>query len=591
MKAMKDFICITGDPYIDHPSFGLAIVKRLLESLGFSVGVIAQPTTDADFRAYGSPRYAFMVTGGNIDSMVANYTVARKPRKEGNAGKRPDYAVNVYCKTLRRLFGDVGIIIGGLEASLRRFAHYDYWSDRVLPSVLISSTADLLVYGMAELTLRELCERLRSGENLRNITDLRGTCYVASSVAPPKSLALSSFAEVMNDKRAYMTTAILQLEEHDEVRGRTLTQKHGDAVLVQNPPQRSLSESELDAVYELPFTREIPANLPETYGEVEFSIIWTRGCFGACNFCSLAFHQGRRVQTRSERSVLAEAKSFVRNPRFKGHIHDVGGPTANFGQPSCELQKKQGFCCKRKCLTPTPCVNLNASHAKFLSILRKLKKVDGVKRVFVRSGVRYDYALADKSASGSAFMRELVQEHVSGQLKVAPEHCKSGVLNLMGKPPIGVYERFQAEFERLSSSAGKQQFLVPYLMSSHPGATLDDALDLAIWLKSRGIRPQQVQDFYPTPGTLSTAMFYTGLNPYTLEKVYVAKSENQKSTQRALLQYYKPENATIFRELLNKRNEKQSNAKKSTKSTKSPKSVQKSAKRGRGRQTPCNPKK
>ncbi|MCL2754891.1 MAG: YgiQ family radical SAM protein [Oscillospiraceae bacterium] len=551
---MKDFICITGDVYADHPSFGIAIVVRLLESMGLSVGVISQPVKESEFAQFGLPRFGFLVTGGNIDSMVANYTVAGKPRRDGNAGNRPDYAVNSYCKALGRLFPGCGIIIGGLEASLRRFAHYDYWSDSVLPSVLVSSGADLLVYGMAELALRELAERLRGGENLRNITDLRGTCYVAQT-APGNALMLDSFEQVREDKRAYMKAAVIQHEEHDEVRGKTLAQAHAQAhgeavVLVQNPPQRSLSESEMDAVYELPFSRKLPQGLPACFEEVEFSLIWTRGCFGACNFCSLAFHQGRRVQTRSEESLIKEAREFTQSPRFKGYIHDVGGPTANFSQPSCAKQIKSGFCRNRKCLSPTSCKSLRVSHEKFLGILRKLREIPKVKRVFVRSGVRYDYAMLDPKQD---FLRELAAFHVSGQLKVAPEHCKARVLELMGKPPISVYERFSEEFARLSSKAGKQQYLVPYLMSSHPGATLDDALDLAIWLKARGIRPQQVQDFYPTPGTLSTAMYYTGLAPYTLEKIYVAKSDYQKATQRALLQYYKPENAALFAELLNKR--------------------------------------
>ena len=567
LDCQPDFVVITGDAYVDHPSFGIAIVSRLLESRGFAVAIMAQPVNKNDFTEFGEPKYAFMVSGGNIDSMVANYTVSGKKRHKddyspgGVGGKRPDYAVNTYCQSVRRFYPDVAIIIGGLEASLRRFAHYDYWSDSVIPSILVSSGADLLLYGMAELTLIQLADRLQAGESLRDITDLRGTCYLTNPVKAPKNaVQCDSFEFVSENKKCYAKATVIQHEEQDEVHGRTVIQRHGSSIFVQNPPQRSLTESEMDSIYSLPFARKYHSVYDNVGGvpairEVEFSITWTRGCFGACNFCSIALHQGRRIQTRSEDSLIYEAKSFVQNRDFKGYIHDVGGPTANFGQPSCKKQQSgQGMCRKRKCLTPQPCVNLNASHEKYLSTLRRLRKIDGVKKVFIRSGIRYDYLLTDQSKSRKEFFRELVEHHVSGQLKVAPEHCKSNVLYKMGKPPISTYERFCDEFNALTKRAKKEQYLVPYLMSSHPGATLDDALDLAIWLKKRRIRPEQVQDFYPTPGTISTAMYYTGMDIYTLERIYVAKSEHQRSTQRALLQYYKPENTALFNKLLNIRN-------------------------------------
>jgi uncharacterized radical SAM protein YgiQ len=588
-----DFICVTGDAYVDHPSFGIAIVSRLLESRGFTVGVIAQPTSDSDFTEFGAPRYAFMVSGGNIDSMVANYTVSGKKRHDddysagGKGGKRPDYAVNSYCKVIKRLFPDSGIVIGGLEASLRRFAHYDYWKDNgigkhlgeadklqkttpVLPSVLISSGASLLIYGMAELTLIQLTDRLRAGETLSTIKDLRGTCFtiLAEQISETPSLQAQalrqcdSFELVSTNKKCYAKACAIQYNEQDEVHGRTVVQRHGDLMLVQNPPQRSLTESEMDKIYDLPFTRRYhpiydspPAKGRHTtagsavpaINEVEFSIAWTRGCFGFCNFCSIALHQGRRIQTRSEKSIVREAESFLGNRDFKGYIHDVGGPTANFGQPSCKKQLEHGLC-KRKCLTPTPCKNLDASHSKYLRILRRLRKIDGIKKVFVRSGIRYDYLKLDRQV-GSEFLNELIEHHVSGQLKVAPEHCKPQVLDCMGKPPSSVYDWFCEEFTARTKRAKKEQYLVPYLMSSHPGATLQDAVDLALWLKKRRIRPEQVQDFYPTPGTISTAMYYTGLNPFTLEPLYVAKTKEKRATQRALLQYYKPENHALFEKL------------------------------------------
>ncbi|MCL2071029.1 MAG: YgiQ family radical SAM protein [Oscillospiraceae bacterium] len=561
VEGQLDFICVTGDAYVDHPSFGIAIVSRVLESCGFSVGVIAQPTVDSHFTELGTPRYCFMVSGGNIDSMVANYTVSGKKRHiddyspGGRGGKRPDYAVNTYCKAIKRLFPDSAIVIGGLEASLRRFAHYDFWSDKVLPSILFSSGADLLIYGMAELTLIQLADRLGAGGTLSTITDLRGSCYITDTANTPMNAAqCDSFELVCANKKCFAKACAIQHNEQDEVRGKVIVQRHGDGcgakMLVQNPPQRSLTESEMDKIYDLPFMRTYHPVYKSQGGvpaisEVEFSITWTRGCFGFCNFCSIALHQGRRIQTRSEKSIVKEAESFLGNVDFKGYIHDVGGPTANFSQPSCKKQIAHGMC-KRKCLVPAPCKQLEVSHEKYLRILRRLRKTDGIKKVFVRSGIRYDYLKLDKNRE---FFDELVKHHVSGQLKVAPEHCKPNVLYCMGKPAMGVYDWFSEEFALRSKRAGKEQYLVPYLMSSHPGSTLSDAVDLALWLKKRRIRPEQVQDFYPTPGTISTAMYYTGLEPFTLEAVYVAKTEEKRTVQRRLLQYHKPENQALLAQL------------------------------------------
>jgi uncharacterized radical SAM protein YgiQ len=555
-----DFICVTGDAYVDHPSFGIAIVSRLLESLGFAVGIIAQPDFkkgDADFTRLGAPNYAFMVTAGNIDSMVANYTVSGKKRHNdaysanGIGGKRPDRAVNVYCQKLKRLFPESAVIIGGLEASLRRFAHYDFWSDEVLPSVLVSSGADLLLYGMAELTLVQLAERLRSGEKLGEMRDLHGTCYLTEPAQTPHGAAqCADYDVVRENKVAYAKACKIQHNEQDEVTGRTIIQRHGKLMLVQNPPQRSLTEAEMDRVYALPFTRTFHPmyeNVP-AIEEVEFSIIHNRGCFGNCSFCSLAFHQGRRIQIRSEESVVEEAESFTKNPRFKGYIHDVGGPTANFRKPSCSKQLKSGICKNKRCFS---CESLNIGHEEYLRLLKKIRSIKGVKKVFIRSGIRYDYVNRDKSKE---FLRELVEHHISGQLKVAPEHCSPQVLDLMGKTRIEEYEKFARDFYIETKKCKKEQYLVPYLMSSHPGSTLKDAVELALFLKKNNIRPEQVQDFYPTPGTISTAMFYTGLNPFTLEKVYVPKDPAEKQMQRALLQYYKPENREIVRAALIKIN-------------------------------------
>ena len=560
-----DFVLVTGDAYVDHPSFGTAIISRVLEREGFSVCILPQPQSDADYRRFGRPRLAFLVNGGNIDSMVAHYTAAKKRRSDdaytpgGKAGARPDRAVTVYCRTLRRLFGDVPIAIGGLEASLRRFAHYDYWSASVRPSILLESSADLLMYGMGERHVVEIARRLAFGTPIAELTDILGTSYLV----PCEGLRLlegdvvcPSMEEVAaptdNGRRAYAEACRLQQEEHDAVRGRRIVQRHGEQFVVQNPPSPPLTTEEMDAVYSLPFERNYHPSYEEQGGvpgieEVKFSIIHNRGCYGACNFCSLAYHQGRRISVRSHDSVLEEARIITKMPDFKGYIHDVGGPTANFRAPSCKKQEKQGLCPDKKCLAPSLCPAVRVDHSDYLSLLRKLRALPGVKRVFIRSGIRFDYLIADEDDS---FFKELVRYHVSGQLKVAPEHCSRRVLARMGKPPIEVYERFKRRFYELTESMGKRQYLVPYLMSSHPGSTATDAVELAIFLKREGMRPEQVQDFYPTPGTVSTCMFYTGLDPYTMQGVYVPKTPEEKAEQRALLQYFRPENHQKVREAL-----------------------------------------
>lgn len=558
-----DFIYVTGDAYVDHPSFGAAIVTRLLEALGYTVGIISQPDwkSERDFKIYGKPKLAFLVTGGNIDSMVAHYTAAKRKRSDdaytagGKAGKRPDRAVIVYCRKLREIYGNVPIAIGGLEASLRRFAHYDYWDDLVRPSILLDSSADLLMYGMGEHQIEELAKRLDSGESICGIHDIRGTCYLTEPVNTPIGAAeCASYEQVRDNKKAYARSCRQQYDQQDEVYGKTVIQRHGNMMLVQNPPAYSLTTEELDLVYSLPYMRTYHPSYESAGGvpgieEVQFSITHNRGCFGYCNFCSIALHQGRRITCRSEESILEEAKKLTVMPGFKGYIHDVGGPTANFRKPSCEKQIKLGLCKGKKCLAPKPCSNLEADHSEYIDILRKLRKIKGVKKVFIRSGIRYDYLMEDES---DEFIKELIKNHVSGQLKVAPEHCSAAVLDKMGKPHIEAYKKFQKKFYEITKGIGKEQYLVPYLMSSHPGSTLKEAIELAVFLKENNMRPEQVQDFYPTPGTLSTCMFYTGLDPYTMEEVYVPKTPEEKKMQRTLLQYFKPENKRIVISALKK---------------------------------------
>ena len=549
-----DFICITGDSYVDHPSFGISIISRMVESLGFTVGIIAQPDwkSDRDFTKLGRPRYAFLITGGNIDSMVAHYTAAKKKRSDdaytagGKAGRRPDRATIVYSKAIKRIYGDdMAVCIGGLEASLRRFAHYDYWDDAVRPSILEDSRADLLMYGMSERQIEEICTRLAKGENIKDLRDIRGTAYLCDPRETPYGAAeCPSLALCSEDKTAYAKACRIQYDWQDEIYGKTIIQRQSEKMLVQLPPAYSLNTPELDHVYELPYMRtyhpiyESEGGVPGI-AEVEFSITHNRGCFGNCNFCSIALHQGRRISVRSKESILREAELLTTLPNFKGYIHDVGGPTANFRAPSCTHQLSHGLCKGKKCLAPVPCKNLEVDHTEYLDILRDIRRIKGVKKVFIRSGIRYDYLIEDKN---DEFMRELIAEHVSGQLKVAPEHCSAAVLDLMGKPHIEAYKKFQDKFYRITGQVGKEQYLVPYLMSSHPGSTLNDAVELALFLKSLKMRPEQVQDFYPTPGTISTCMFYTGLDPYTMKKVYVPKTAEEKSMQRALLQYFRPQN-------------------------------------------------
>lgn len=562
--TQPDFVYLTGDAYVDHPSFGAAIISRVLQAQGYSVAMLPQPDwrSDKDFLKFGKPRLAFLVTGGNIDSMVAHYTAAKKKRSDdayspGNrAGKRPDRAVLVYCRKLREVYGDnVPILIGGLEASLRRFAHYDYWDDDVRPSVLAESGADILMFGMGEHSIIEIAGLLRDGVPVSEITEVRGTCYMTSPENTPYGAAqCPSFEQVRDSKSAYAKACRIQYDQQDEVYGKRILQRHGNKMLVQNPPALSLTQEELDRVYELPFMRTYhpmyePMGGVPAIQEVRFSITHNRGCFGFCNFCSIALHQGRRMTTRSEESVISEAKMLTEFPDFKGYIHDLGGPTANFRHPSCDKQLKLGLCKGRKCLAPEPCKNMHVDHSEYLGLLRKLRALPGVKRIFIRSGIRYDYLMCDKDNS---FFRELVRHHVSGQLKVAPEHSSNHVLDLMGKPHIEVYKAFQKRFYELTKSMNKEQYLVPYLMSSHPGSTMKDAIDLALFLKKNNIRPEQVQDFYPTPGTISTCMFWTGLNPYTMEEIYVPRSPQEKAEQRALLQYYKLENHARIRTVLMK---------------------------------------
>ena len=564
---IPDFVIVTGDAYVDHPSFGTAIISRVLENAGYKVCIISQPTCDEDFMRFGKPRLAFLVNSGNIDSMVAHYTAAKKKRSDdaytpgGKAGKRPDRAVIVYTKKLRQLFGDVPIAIGGVEASLRRFAHYDYWDDKVRPSVLLDSTADLLMYGMGEKHIVEIANRLNNGEKISDLTDIRGTCYAVESrnYVPIKGAVECPSFEIIkennpNSKKQYAISTRIQQAEHDAVRGRTVIQKSGNKIVIQNPPMPPLTTEEMDRVYSLPFMRDYHPSYEAQGGvpgiaEVKFSLIHNRGCFGACNFCALAYHQGRSISVRSHKSVIEEAKKITQMPDFKGYIHDVGGPTANFRASSCEKQEKFGLCPDKKCLAPTMCPAVRVDHSDYLKLLQELRQLPKVKKVFVRSGIRFDYLIADEDET---FFKELVTHHISGQLKVAPEHCSDNVLKYMGKPKISVYKRFEKRFYELTKSIGKKQYLVPYLMSSHPGSTLNDAIELSLFLKRNHLHPEQVQDFYPTPGTVSTCMFYTGLDPYTLESVYVPRTAEEKAQQRALLQYFKPENKQIVLSALKK---------------------------------------
>ncbi len=556
-----DFLYITGDAYVDHPSFGVAVISRVLEKAGYRVAIMSQPDwKDVEaFKRLGKPRLGILITGGNIDSMVAHYTVAKNRRKRddytpgGVMGKRPDRAVSVYSKMARQAYPDLPIAVGGLEASLRRFAHYDYWDDRVRRSELIESGADLLMFGMGEDTIVYLADALNDGINISDIRNIRGTVYKSKTLDDCiyPFVTVPSYDEISKDKRKYAIAAKIEQDEQDSVRGKAVAQKHGDWYVVQTPPPIPITTERFDEVYELPYMRDYHPSYEKLGGvkaieEVKFSIIHNRGCFGGCNFCSLAFHQGRMISTRSHDSVVEEAKKLTAMPDFKGYIHDVGGPTANFRQTSCEGQKERGMC-KRNCLAPRPCKNLEVDHTDYISLLRKLREIPKIKKVFVRSGVRFDYVMADKS---DEFFKELVQHHVSGQLKVAPEHSCDSVLKYMGKPYFDVYKRFYKKFFELDERYGKNQYLVPYFISSHPGCTVRDAVNLAEYLNSIGHMPEQVQDFYPTPGTIATCMYYTELDPMTMEKVYVPKEPHEKAMQRALLQWKRPECRTLVKEAL-----------------------------------------
>jgi uncharacterized radical SAM protein YgiQ len=548
-----DFIIVSGDAYVDHPSFGTAIIGRTLEAQGFTVGIIAQPNwhDSEDFKRLGKPKYGFLVNSGNIDSMVNHYTAAKRIRHEdlyspgGEAGHRPDRALIVYCNRIREAYKDTAIAIGGIEASLRRFAHYDYWDNKVRRSILVDAKADLLMYGMGEKTIIQIADLLRYGANIKNVTTVRGTCYLTKDISNIKdAVTVPSFEEVSTDKKAYGKAYKLEYYEQDSINGRTIIQQYGDRYLVQNPPQEDLTQAEMDMTYDLPYTRtyhpiyEAKGGIP-AITEVEFSITSHRGCFGSCSFCALTFHQGRVIQNRGQESIIEEAKLLTTLPNFKGYIHDVGGPTANFRHRACKKQIEHGTCKNKQCMFPSPCKNLIIDHTEYLSLLKKVRKLPGIKKVFVRSGIRYDYLIHDKNDS---FFKELCEHHISGQLKVAPEHVVPRVLNQMGKPTRDVYDRFVNKYFQINEKLDKKQFLVPYLMSSHPGSDLNAAIELAQYIKQMGYTPEQVQDFYPTPGSLSTTIYYTGINPLTGEEVYVPKTPEEKEMQRALIQFAVPKN-------------------------------------------------
>ena len=557
-----DFVYIIGDAYVDHPTFGHAIISRVLESRGYRVGIIPQPDwkDPESIRVLGTPRLGFLVMGGNMDPMVNHYTVSKRRRSYdyfspgGKMGLRPDYATVVYCNLIRRSYRDVPILIGGIEASLRRLAHYDYWSDRLKRSILLDSQADLLMYGMGERSIVEIADALDSGLSVRDLTFIRGTVYKARSLADVYDYTLlPSYGEMTADRRKYAESFAVQYRNTDPFSGGTLAEPYDDhTFVVQNPPQEPLTTQEMDDVYDLPYMRTYHPMYEKDGGidaikEVKFSLQSCRGCFGGCSFCALTFHQGRIIQARSHESLLKEAELLTRDPDFKGYIHDVGGPTANFRRPACDKQLTHGACRDKQCLFPAPCKNLIADHSDYLSLLRKLRALPGVKKVFIRSGIRFDYLLADRDDS---FFRELVKHHVSGQLKVAPEHISDRVLRLMGKPDNDVYERFLDKYFRLCRQEGKEQYVVPYLMSSHPGSTLKEAIELAEYLHRHHLNPEQVSDFYPTPSTISTVMYYTGLDPRTMQPVYVATNPHEKAMQRALIQYRNPKNYDLVHEAL-----------------------------------------
>ena len=557
-----DFVYVSGDAYVDHPSFGPAIISRLLEARGYKVGIIAQPDwkNPESIQILGKPRLGFLVSAGNMDSMVNHYSVSKKRRQQdsytpgGVMGKRPDYATVVYCNLIRSVYKDAAIIIGGIEASLRRLAHYDYWSNKLKRSILLDSQADLISYGMGEHSIVEIADALNSGIDIKDITFIDGTVFKTRNLDIVYDYKLLlDYQELKDDKRVYAQSFFVQYSNTDPVLGKRLVEPYnGKEFVVQNPPAKPLTQEEMDEVYALPYMRnyhpcyEAEGGIP-AIREIKFSLISNRGCFGACSFCALTFHQGRIIQARSHESLVEEAKLLTEEPDFKGYIHDVGGPTANFRFPACEKQLTKGACPNRQCLFPEPCKNIRADHSDYISLLRKLRAIPKVKKVFIRSGIRFDYVLADKNR---AFLRELCEYHVSGQLKVAPEHVADAVLKRMGKPKNSVYMQFVKEYKEMNKKIGKEQYLVPYLMSSHPGSTLKEAVELAEYLRDLGYMPEQVQDFYPTPSTLSTCMYYTGLDPRTMEEVYTPHNPHEKAMQRALIQYRNPKNYELVKEAL-----------------------------------------
>lgn len=562
-----DFILVSGDAYVDHPSFGTAVISRLLESNGYRVAILPQPSWDSlePYREFGKPKLAFLVTGGNIDSMVNHYTVAKKPRKAdlyspgGKSGYRPDRATMIYSHRIREAFSDCPIILGGIEASLRRLSHYDYWDNKIRRSILLDSKADMIIYGMGEKQIIQVAEALESGLPIGEVTFVNGTVYKTKDINRPyEPIILPSYDDVLVSKEKYSQSFIIQYNNTDSLNGKSLVEKYRNYYVVQNPPSLPLTQLEFDNIYELPYERDYHPIYKDSGGipalaEVKFSLISNRGCFGGCNFCALTYHQGRVLQSRSHESIIREAEKFIQESDFKGYIHDVGGPTANFRRRACSKQEKHGVCINKQCLFPEPCKQLKIDHKDYLVLLRKLRELSGVKKVFIRSGIRYDYLIYDNNKE---FFTELCKYHISGQLKVAPEHISSKVLEKMGKPSRHVYENFQQKYTDINKSLGKKQYLVPYLMSSHPGSTLKEAIELAEYIRDMGHKPEQVQDFYPTPGTLSTCMYYTGLDPRTMETVYVARSNKEKAMQRALIQYKKPQNYNLVYEALIKEGRK-----------------------------------
>ena len=557
-----DFVYIIGDAYVDHPSFGHAIISRVLESRGYTVGIISQPDwkDENSIAIYGEPRLAFLISAGNMDSMVNHYFVSKKHRPTdaytpgGEINKRPDRATAVYGNLIRRTYKNTPIIIGGIEASLRRMAHYDYWSDAFKRSILLDSQADLLLYGMGERSIIEVADALNSGIAVNDITFIKGTVYKTKSTDGfYDEITLPDYDTMKENKRSYAESFRIQYENTDPFTGKVMVEAYPNGIyVVQNPPQEPLSQEEMDEVYALPYMRTYHPSYEEKGGvpaisEIKFSLTSNRGCFGGCNFCALTFHQGRTIQTRNHESIIEEAKQIIADKEFKGYIHDVGGPTANFRQPSCEKQMKFGVCKNKQCLFPAACKNMKVDHSDYVSLLRKLRTLPGVKKVFIRSGIRFDYLIEDKD---DTFFKELVQYHISGQLKVAPEHISDAVLKRMGKPENKVYERFQKKYKQLNEKLGLKQFLVPYLMSSHPGSTLKEAVELAEYLRDLGYMPEQVQDFYPTPSTMSTVMYYTELDPRDMKPVYVCKNPHEKAMQRALIQYRNPKNYDLVKEAL-----------------------------------------